>query len=137
MNNKDASILFTENTLRIESVIHIASMITDYAVSDVVRNAFEDDWDKLSALLGLNNVEPTSDYEELLELLIDKNKMGFLIQVATPIPDKFAEGSSSFTVSWGMYTTQWFYTETFDDVFEQSVAWRDEFIAHRRSISKL
>lgn len=63
-------------------------------------------------------------YEAGLEWLLNKRKMGFLIQFATPVMEPVTGGGRSF--SWGLYRTKCVYADTLEDAVAQALKWADD-----------
>lgn len=122
---------FYDSSVRVEKVLHLGTMCMDDAWPDIAQETFEDDADIWTAL-GMAEPELESDDPEgWSETIRDARKLGFLIQFATPVPDRFYEGGFSF--SWGWYTTRWIYDESFESACEQAMKWQKEFIEIRRA----
>ena len=119
---------FFDNSIRAESIVHIGTQcLDDYSWSDAAEEAFQQDFERVWPALGIH--PPEEDEDELWaisEHLKDHNKSGFLVQFAAPIP-KFMD-SDSYTCSWGYYTTEWIYAETYDAVCEKAIKWRKEYL---------
>jgi integrase len=71
--------------------------------------------------------------EELLGNLAGggpKNPIGFLVQVATPMPRTFDEQGRRAAYHWGHYMTCWMHTRALDaDFVAEVLAWKDEKMA--------
>lgn len=65
-----------------------------------------------------------SDHEAFLYEAAGNARMGFLVQVATPVMRPVTKSSMSY--SWGNYYTRWLYAETMDDIVTQAEAWAAE-----------
>jgi hypothetical protein len=64
--------------------------------------------------------EADSDLEEFIGFCVRQKKLGFLVEVATPVPE-YHRGGGSFGYSWGFTYTKWFYTERLDLAFFERV----------------
>lgn len=120
-----------ENTIRFERVIYLAGA-TAYASSlaQDLRHFLDDEDDKtvIQAFPGF----PASlrdDEDDALELsaewLINEQRLGFLVQVATPVM-LHSKASTGCSFSWGRYTVEWVYGETMDEVVAKAIAWADK-----------
>ena len=120
---------FFERAIRVEKVIHIGTMCMDDAWPDIAAEAFEDE-EGVWAALGIEKPDDVST-EAWSEALQDACKLGFLVQFATPVPEGFYEGGYSF--SWGCYSTQWIYGESFESACNKAKKWQAEFIKKRHA----
>lgn len=114
---------FEESNLRVEKLIHIATMALPGSMADDVFEAFEDGGDELWSALELDS--SYDDSWEIWENLYKHKKLGFLGEFATPIP-KYVS-SSMYVWSWGRYTTKWIYAETLESLYLQAVDWQEKF----------
>jgi hypothetical protein len=125
-------------TARVEGLLHIGSMMTDFdALPDALSEMLGDQDDK--ELKRLFPGIPDSLLEDFnssymgdcCEWLYDKGKLGFLVQFATPVMHHYEDGRHSGRgYSWGHYSTKWFYSETFEEAIELGLAW----VAERRQL---
>lgn len=124
---------FFDSTIRVETLIHIGTMCMDHAWPRIAEEAFEDDYEDIWKAIG---IEPPEDEDrELISVyLVDNCKKGFLVQFATPMPDRFNEGGFSF--SWSWYTTHWIYDETYEGACKKALAWQREFIEQKRKAAE-
>ena len=65
-----------------------------------------------------------SDHESFLYEAVGYARMGFVVQVATPVMRPVTKSAMSY--SWGNYYTRWLYAETVDDIVTQAEAWAAE-----------
>lgn len=63
------------------------------------------------------------DYEELAYQLARANKLGYVVQFATPVRENADENGCSF--SWGHCYLKWFYGENLDHVWQLAKAWSE------------
>ena len=137
LDHKKLSELFFDKSIRVEVIVHLATMAGDYAFAEPVRDMLEDDPDALGALLGVD-IDEDFDAEELSTQLYRAGVLGFAVQAATPVPEKFyGEDDGYSTCGWGHYTTKWFYTEALDeDFFGRLVEWKEAYIEDLRKATK-
>lgn len=130
MEMKKITSEFFDCSIRVEKLVHLGTMCMGDAWADIAQEVFEDDADIWPAL-GMAEPELESDDPEAWgEAILDARKLGFLVQFATPIPDRFYE--DGFTFSWGRYSTHWIYDESFKTACEKALKWQKEFIEQRR-----
>lgn len=122
---------FIEQDLRTEVIIHIASACHDYAFGDAAERAFQDDQEDIWPAIGLQDPD-TRDLEEIGTVLFHAKKLGFLVQVATPVPTFHRGDGTSWGGSWGHYATKWIYAETFDDALSAGLVWQAEYMARTK-----
>lgn len=126
-----------ENSIRIEQIIHLASMCNCDQMPDAVEDVFNQDWEEVWEILKIepidNDMDIDIDIETISAHLYENNKQGFLIQAATPCPYDFStDGNSYSTSGWRMYTMEWFYVEEFSDVFPLIEKWKEKYIQVQR-----
>lgn len=128
MNQELIENLF-EASVRAETIVHIGAMALQDGWSSSVEEAFEEDLDEVVDALS---IPLTFDMEkdEIVEMLHDKGKLGWLVKFSTPIPSHFHKSGWSF--SWGMYTSEWFYGDDFEELCKKAIQWKDSVIAHYR-----
>ena len=123
---------FFEESIRTEAIIHLGTMCQDYAFPDIAEDAFRDDWEDICSELDIDPEKCVpDDREEITALLYEKNKQGFLIQFATPVPS-FNSPTSWSSHGWGFYNLKWIYAETLEEAFKKAISWRDEYIDKQR-----
>ena len=125
---------FAEDQIRTETIIHLGTMCHDYAFPDVADDAFSMDIDEMWEAMGLAGPDDDEDAsnDSIGSYLMDNKKLGFLVKVATPIPERFTKTGYS-TNGWGYYMTQWLYAETLEEVFEKAKVWAAEYIESKRA----
>ena len=122
--------LLREHTIRFETIIYLAGALTAGAnfpcsFGHLLNN--EDD----STLLQVFPDFPLAmrddcDRGELLarasDWLTANGKLGFAIQVATPVmsPHKVGKGCS---LGWGHYYTRWVYADSLEEGVHKAIAW--------------
>ena len=120
--------------IRAENIIHLGSQITNYSVPDVVSEMFEAHYETIWAALGFEEPEEEfdeDDWELLAELCHNHNKLGWLIQFATPTPITFHE--NGFTSSgWGMYHTFFIYDDNFENAVKRALEYQENWLSEQR-----
>lgn len=137
-----------DNAIRSEKVIWLDGQTT--CPTDDLRRFFEDLdmkldnnkalWESLtgrikwpSVVKGLQASSNRDAVEELLGNLAgggSKRPIGFLVQVATPVPRAFDEAGRRASYTWGLYMTRWPHTQTLDaDFVNRAIAWKDARVA--------
>lgn len=133
--NTEASQVFSDGNIRVEKIIWLASEIShadspseqfrdflDYETRDCAALLFPDlDEDEAEEVLSCT--------EEVLDLLDLDGRRGFLVQVATPIPQDFSKDGASWRMSWGYYQTKWLYVEAIHDVVPRAKEWAEQVFA--------
>ena len=120
-----------ENNIRAEAIIHIPTMLAQYAWPDIAREAFmEDEPDRIWEQIGIEPPYDLDDEELIFEHLTDNRKFGYLVQFATPVPLDIE--ADSHHLSWGFYSMKWIYAETYEQACEKAVEWRQAFVETKR-----
>jgi len=130
MNHREICENFFNNGVRVETIIHLGSMCHDYAYPSCAEDAFEQDWEEVLKALDLE-IDADADKEEISSTLYDNNKLGFLIQAATPVP-KFLSSSSSTHSGWGYYATKWIYAENINEAISKAHEWAEEYYQEQK-----
>lgn len=119
-----------EATLRFERCIPLFGALNDgECIGDDLKE-FADDLDPEAATRLFPDFvkrldDPTEfDSDDLLEYLMERRVLGYLVQVATPVMEQ--HGSQSSTFSWGYYNTRWLYAEDLAGIVDQAEAWATE-----------
>lgn len=113
-----------DETTRVEKVIYLAgAMASGDSFSDDLREFFEEeDEDAIESCFGpIPDGVELDEPEFVYEWLVDAQKFGFLVQVATPVMKPLGDGCTQF--SWGHYRTEWVYGETLDSAIRLGLAW--------------
>lgn len=125
--DKKLVIELVDGSVRAEAIFHLgAQCITDeFSWPSELEDLFNDCYEDVFNAIG---IEPPEDEDKgyIIEHLLENNKLGFLVQFATPVPRDITE--SGFTFSWGYYTTKLIYSDNFDDACKQALVWREEYI---------
>ena len=122
---------FYDASARIERVIFIAGAFGDGVLSDDLDEFLDDcEPDIIENCLGeipdwIDLEGPTFERgDSVFDWLRDCNKLGFLVQFATPVMTKTGEHSRSYT--WGHYNTQWIYGNTLEEAIAKGLDWVGE-----------
>ena len=130
MSNVLAQLAF-DYELRAEKIIHMGTMCSTDPMADVAHEAFEDDWDQIWSAIGIEPPRLDAEYGEISEVIIDHQRFGFLVQIGTPVPQRFGTGQT-YTCSWGHYQLKWFYGESMDEIYTKAAKWQTEYIEQKR-----
>ncbi len=130
---------FEESSLRTESLIHIATILS--AGPDCLPGSFTEFLDELDdhtvksispTLPFIGEIERvlTSDSHEeaaafFFELALSHEKLGYLAKIATPIRNHSSNGVTS--LSWGHYMTTWVYAETLEELASEAGRWLGQY----------
>jgi hypothetical protein len=118
-----------DNTIRFERVIYMAGALAQaYSLPDDLRDFFGDEDDKTirECFPGFPQILTGDEDDDVhiefaAEWLIDNYRMGYLVQVATPVMKHHKKSGASY--SWGYYSTQWVYGHTMSEVVYKAVQW--------------
>ena len=125
MEHKEIGQLMFDTTMRAERILHFASQGMEDSFPDDLKNAFESDWEDIWKAVGIDEPENEENWA-IAETLINSNKLGFLVQMATPVPKDVGEHGYSY--SWGFYQMKWFYGESLDEVYKAAGQWQESYI---------
>lgn len=120
MNNEKVIDFCFENSLRLETIIHLGSMCYEYEAFSYESFELFEYHKNIWNVLDISEPEDT-DRASVAEYLVDSRKFGFLIKANTPLLTFHSESSASF--SWGAYTAEMFYAETFEEAFDKAKQW--------------
>mgnify|MGYP000867274884 CR=1 FL=1 len=121
---------FFDSSIRVEKLIHLGTMCMDDVWPEIASEAFEEDAEDVWE--ALEHLEPDDACkEEWSETLRCIRKLGFLVQFATPVPYGFS--GNGYSCSWGQYTTQWIYGDSFELACARALKWQEEFIEASRA----
>ncbi len=116
---------FYDKSIRAEVVLHLPTMCFDpEAWSDCASEAFAQDADQISTVLGIPELAEELQNWEISEWLTTGKRFGFLIQFATPQPE-FSAAGEPISASWGWMRTTWIYADTYDEACLLAIQWRD------------
>ena len=131
------STLFDES-IRIEKIIWLAANL-DQPNRDLAEFLEEEEPADFERLLGFVPKDQSDrDRSDTLEELSRRERTGFLVEAATPIPQGPIRGENSFMhLGFGCYTTRWFYTEALDEGFVADLLqWKRDYIEARRQLQE-
>lgn len=132
---------FFENTIRFERVIFMPGALADAnSLAQDLRDWLEEEDDKTILQAFPKFPLPLRDEKDCFlefaaEWLIDHQRLGFLVQVATPVMQHSKSNKSSI-FSWGYYSTRWVYGETMDEVVSKAIAWANKRREFEKSEAK-
>lgn len=138
--SQEVAEFFDNTNIRLDQVIFLAGLIAcvdaDEQLTDILEG--EDDKD-VKRLLGCTQATLRKRgiiNEDLGRFLLSQGRLGYIVNVSTPVPSYRADGSNSFGYSWGHRYTRWFYTEdlTSDEFFHDIKSWKDGL--HRQAKKK-
>jgi hypothetical protein len=127
-----------ENEIRVENIIPIPLAFShSLTASDDLRELLKyEEPDQLPpelvAALG-NAID--DDLDEMCEALLDANLHGFVVKLATPIRTFHSDDHAS--LSWGYYTTKWFFVLRIEDLAAPAEVWLDDRTAFWRANSEV
>lgn len=124
MNIADVREMFYENAAKIDQIYFVPSFESEREIPEGMHEFFVDsDIDDLVYALGISGEDEIQwllnsirNAEYVYEWLTLNNKNGFFVKFATPVMDRG-------TYSWGCYTTQWVYGDTFEEALDKGFAW--------------
>jgi len=110
-----------ELNVRADEIYHLGSqgIFQEEGWPDGIRDVFEDDFDEMIEVIGIN--PDGTWFDDVSDAILEANKFGFLVKFATPFPVKFGE---KMKYPWSTYATKWFYGESYEDLCEQAIEWR-------------
>lgn len=132
VSNKVTAETLDNATARIDRIVWLAAMSSDFSFAEPLEDLLECEADLLRKLFPWvpGDVFAGSVTDEVAEMVMfhsaEAGKLGFVIQMATPVMRPY-KGGRSF--SWGWYSTAWFYGETLDEALQAGLAW----VAERRA----
>lgn len=128
---KQVAYRFFNNTARIESMFLLAGVLPESSLPEGISEfLFESSQEELEKVFGKINFDLYSaieqgDSEAIVQWLIDNEKYGFLIQMASPVKTATkVRGCRSF--SWGHYRTGWVYGADLDEALDNGFKWVDD-----------
>ena len=128
MNNVSVSEMMDEATLRAEKVVYLAASITESLPDDARELLEENSVEELTDIFGelpdyLIEALGDGEHYEISQWLLDTEKLGYVVQFATPIREPSGSSGKFWSYSWGYYRTKWFYGETMEKAINLGVAW--------------
>ncbi len=108
-------------TVRVEKCIPLFGAFCEDEPNEELEeffdNADENDFDRL--FYGIDR----DDLDTFLQGLLHNAKLGFLVQVSTPV---MRAAGSGFSYSWGSYYLHWLYADTMESLIEQAEDWAEQ-----------
>lgn len=129
---------FEENVAQVEQVIFIGGATDGMRSAEAFEEFLEDLTEKTAERLfgplpaHIEEALFDQDNDEVIHWLMQEQKVGFLLQFATP-DMRVTESGYGRRYSWGCYFTEWFYGDTFTDALKQGFEWVAEIRAEERS----
>jgi hypothetical protein len=125
----DISEKLFDETVRVEAIIWIPGAVADpESTPDAFREGFFEDIidgntdELMRSLPGLKRALKDSEFAEVIDVAEALLFVpGFLVKLATPIREFYADGGSSF--SWGCCRTGWIYVEKEVDLEPSVINW--------------
>lgn len=130
MEHRAIAKTFYLSNIRVDALVHLATSGTQGALHNTVEDHFKNEWDEIWAAIGLKAPED-EDADAIACTLVDHNHLGFLVNVATPVPKNITE--TGYSYSWSNYTSKWFYGEDLEAVYETAMEWQAEYMAKQRA----
>lgn len=135
--NKEISKQLVDATARLETIIHLGAMATDTcslpnALEELIEESTFKEIEELFGMPAGEALDCHLDHREemLREAIVEHlhvyGRLGFLVQIATPVMKRQAQGRS---FSWGYFQTKWVYAETLEDAIDAGLKW----VAERRA----
>ena len=117
-DHKELFQTFENLWLRTENIIHIGTSIGEFtALSDSLNQAIEEDGNLVCKAMSIDMSEPdVFECDGVIDAAIACGKLGFLGQFGYA----FERGGYR---GWGMYTLQWLYADTIDELFQKAIEW--------------
>ncbi len=113
---------FNEANVRVEKIFHLGSMCIQGCIPETLKLSMNEYMDEVTDTDDVDFKSKITDVETLIDFLKEKERLGFLLHVATPIPD-FVKDSKIPSITWNKYTTEWIYAETFEEAAEVAIKW--------------
>ena len=132
---------FNEANLRIEKIFHLGSMCIHGCIPEALKLSMNDYMDEVTDADDVDVKSKITDVETLMDFLKEKKRLGFLLHVATPIPD-FSKNSKNPAMTWDKYSTEWIYAESFEEAAEVALKWakglyKEVVDEHEKSINSI
>jgi hypothetical protein len=113
---------------RAKFIINVASMLAEDHYPESFHDNFFDDLSNPvvpgSIIAEMPELVKMRDPADVAEALQNSGRLGFLVEVATPVKRITGKNSSKF--SWGCYSTAWFYGDSFEVAMEKGFLWAEE-----------
>lgn len=121
---------FDNENARIERMGLLAGMLAQSGLPNDIQELVEGSTvEELEAVFGpipdfvKEGIEEGAD-NAVEEWLLEEEKLGFIIEMATPV--KTWRNDHSATFSWSQYYTQWVYGDTLEEALEKGFTWVEE-----------
>lgn len=127
MNHQQISEALRGAAVRFERCVFLAGALADFeSLPDDLSGFLEDcSTEDIQEVINGFPTELLEDADVANELaaewLIANGRLGFLVNVATPVMERITKSARSY--SWGYYRTKWLYGETMASVVQQALAW--------------
>src|SRR5690348_9547716 len=128
MDHTDIYKKFNEANVRIEKIFHLGSMCIQGCIPETLKLSMSEYMDEVIDKNDADVKSKITNAETLIDFLKEKKRLGFLLHVATPIPD-FGNGNKTPSLTWTKYTTEWIYAESFEEAAELAIKWAEEIYA--------
>lgn len=121
-----------DSSVMIESQFELSIITSCDRLPQSFKDSFEDDAIEICAAMGLawDGNYNESDNDDVTEFIRDNNRNGCLVKVCTPVPNnfRFTESGdiSSYSSSWGFYSTHYIYAESIEKCCELAIKWQEE-----------
>lgn len=127
MSHEKISRKMYDENLRIEKIVYLAGQLGESIAEDakdLLEDSSVEDLNDIFGTLPQYMIEAIEDGhdEEIASWLIDEGKLGYVVQFASPIRERFG-GSKFFSMSWGYYRTKWIYGETIEETIRTGMNW--------------
>ena len=140
MNHTEIYKKFNEVNVRVEKMFHLGSMCIHEDIPESLKLSCKDYMADVIEATDIKVKGEHYDHETLLNLLIEAERFGFLLHIATPIPD-FSKDTDTPFPSWNHYSTKWIYSESFEEAAELAIKWAKdsyaESLAKHNAMGKL
>lgn len=131
MNHLEIYKKFNEANVRVEKIFHLGSMCVHGCIPETLKLSMKEYMDEVTDIADVDVKSKITDIETLIDFLKEKERLGFLLHVATPIPS-FDTDSKNPTITWEKYTTEWIYGETFEEAADVAIKWATGLYAELR-----
>lgn len=121
MKNSDVAEEFTNALGRISVIFWLAAVVTNETPPDTLENFVDDGPELWERTFGLDDLGHYDFPEGFIEMLIDKDQLGFLACVETPVLHYVSKDGNARGYSWGLHHVEWVYAETIDELKEKAL----------------
>jgi len=113
-------------SIRAGQVIHLGGQIACCDQRSDFCEVIHDYSERIAEQCGLDLPSEAVEDDELIEYILESKQFGFLVQMETPFPTNIK--AYSYSASWGMFTSKWFYGDDLDQIYTDSIEWRNAFV---------